>query len=124
MPAGNKYYDHLPVWAGGNAYFNGARPWEKEQGAVVDTAEPIELSLEEREDGWYLKTNLCAILAEKKVGIISTEILGMAFEPEQKFENPDGTPIVFDRDYSGAHRGVLTVPGPFEQSEETEKKVF
>lgn len=124
VPAGNKYYDHLPVWAGGNAYFNGARPWEKEQGAVVDTAEPIELSLEEREDGWYLKTNLCAILAEKKVGIISTEILGMAFEPEQKFENPDGTPIVFDRDYSGAHRGVLTVPGPFEQSEETEKKVF
>lgn len=28
---GNCYYDHLPVWASGNLYFNGARAWEKKQ---------------------------------------------------------------------------------------------
>ena len=98
VPAGNKYYDHLPVWCGGNAYFNGAQPWEKEKDAFADTEDKIELSLEERGDGWYLKTNLYEVLTKENAGIISTETLGMAFEPEQKFENPDGTPIVFDRD--------------------------
>ena len=112
------------VWCGGNAYFNGAQPWEKEKDAFADTEDKIELSLEERGDGWYLKTNLYEVLTKENAGIISTETLGMAFEPEQKFENPDGTPIVFDRDYFGAHRGALTVPGPFTEKEGTEKKVF
>ena len=45
--------------------------------------------------------------------MINTEILGKAFEPEQPFENPDGTPIRFDTDYFGNHRGVHVIPGPF-----------
>ena len=44
--------------------------------------------------------------------MINTEVLGNAFEPEQPFENADGTPIRFDEDYFGNHRGVATVPGP------------
>ena len=42
----------------------------------------------------------------------------MAFEPEQPFENPDGTPIVFDTDYFGYRRGSSPVPGPFESADE------
>ena len=38
----------------------------------------------------------------------------MAFEPEQLFENPDGSPIVFDEDFFGAHRSVNPQVGPFE----------
>lgn len=123
VPAGNKYYDHLPVWSGGNAYFNGAQPWEKEQDALVDNVSQIDLSLEEREDGWHLKTNLYDILTGKTEGLISTETLGMAFEPEQRFEDPDGTPIIFDRDYFGVHRGVLTMPGPFADRKDAGKKL-
>ena len=37
-------------------------------------------------------------------------------EPEQLFENPDGTPIRFDTDYFGNHRGVEVLPGPFASS--------
>ena len=45
--------------------------------------------------------------------MINTEVLGKAFEPEQYFEHPDGTPIQFDSDYFGNHRGVKVLPGPF-----------
>ena len=46
-------------------------------------------------------------------GFTGAETLGMAFEPEERFENPDGSDIVFDRDYHGRHRSLSTLPGPF-----------
>lgn len=107
-----RYFDKLPVWTGGNAYFNGAVPCEKEENyRIID--ELVEFKLEIKEDGGYLSTNLFERLADMKVGIISTETLGEAFEPEQKFENPDGSPIIFQRDYFDNHRGVSSIPGPF-----------
>ena len=48
--------------------------------------------------------------------MVHTDVLGMAFEPEQKFENPDGTAIRFDSDYFGNHRGVNVLPGPFAEA--------
>ena len=42
-----------------------------------------------------------------------TDTLGLAFEPEQRFESPDGSAITFDIDYFGNHRGVTAMPGPF-----------
>ena len=49
---------------------------------------------------------------------ISTEFLGEAFEPEQKFENPDGSPITFDKDYFGKTRSSHPAYGPFEELRE------
>lgn len=69
------------VWASGNLYFNGARAWEKEINAVTDAEHTVDISVEKKEDGWYLKTNLYDIIKEENDGIISTETLGMAFEP-------------------------------------------
>ncbi len=45
--------------------------------------------------------------------MIHTDTLGKAFEPEQRFENPDGTDITFDSDFLGNHRGLNVIPGPF-----------
>ena len=55
---------------------------------------------------------------------ISTEVLGEAFEPEQKFENPDGSPIVFKLDYFDEERGVNPLPGPFASGEEAKESLF
>lgn len=117
----DRYYIHLPVWAEGNVYFNGARSWKKETNAVVDTEHTVEIALEEKDGTWTLKTNLYDVLPKVKVGTISTETLGMAFEPEQMFENPDGTPIVFNEDYFGNHRAVNPKVGPFEYAEDAAK---
>ena len=45
--------------------------------------------------------------------IRSSQTLGMAFEHEQRFEQPDGEDIVFDMDYYGIKRGMKPVAGPF-----------
>ena len=62
---------------------------------------------------WILKTNVYDLLGNFRDGIITTETLGKAFEPEQPFEHPDGTPIIFNSDFFGAHRGAAALPGPF-----------
>ena len=106
----------LPVWAEGNVYLNGAKGISKEVNPVVDTQER-EIQMEVDEDGTF-RTNLKEILDKLPVAntrIITTEILGMAFEPEEYYENPDGTPIVFNVDYYGNPRGDAPMPGPIEE---------
>ncbi|QHQ59716.1 hypothetical protein Ana3638_01985 [Anaerocolumna sedimenticola] len=114
----DKYYDHLPVYAGGNIYFNGAEPYDGEKDYVKDDLHQIELQLVEEKDGIFLKTNLFQYLPDSTNEVITTEILGEAFEPEEKFEHPDGSPITFNEDYQGKHRGIHPVSGPFEITKE------
>ena len=64
------------------------------------------------------------MLEKVRVGIINSDILGYAFEPEQRFENPDGSDIVFDKDFLGVHRGVETIPGPFAEAAEISEILF
>lgn len=116
-----KYYSHLPVYTGGNVYFNGAQPWEKETNYVEDKEHKITVSLVEKDGNCYLETNLDQYLPKFATPFISTEVLGEAFEPEQKYENPDGTPILFDRDYRGEKRGVNPAAGPIENVEDWKK---
>ena len=103
----------LPVWCRGNVYFNGAKAWEHETDCLVDAEHPVSVEVTVGEDDRpRLETNLYDVLGEFRAGMVDSDVLGRAFEPEQRFENPDGTRIVFDRDYFGAHRGVAVVPGP------------
>lgn len=75
------------------------------------------VGLEEENGNWFLKTNIYQLMKEYCVGVLTSDALGCAFEPEQRFENPDGSDIVFDRDYFGTHRGLSTLPGPFSEPE-------
>jgi len=80
---------------------------------VANERSDIKMELVE-EDGMYrLETNVYELCTGFFGKMVHTDVLGMAFEPEQKFENPDGTPIRFDSDYFGNHRGVNVLPGPF-----------
>ena len=79
---------------------------------MEDTEHEVKLELREQDGRYYVDTNLCEYLPAMETPFVSTELLGEAFEPEQRFENPDGTPIFFDRDYFGAPRGIHPVPGP------------
>jgi hypothetical protein len=77
------------------------------------------------QDGKYsIKTNIYDIIGSFADGIINSDILGEAFEPEQRFENPDGTAIIFDKDYLGEHRGLSTIPGPFASAEAAKKQLW
>ena len=78
----------------------------------------------EKDGTYYLDTNLYEVLKDFTGRMIHTDILGQAFEPEQKFENPDGTAILFESDYFGGHRGIQVVPGPFASAEDAKKPLL
>ena len=104
---------HLPVWVEGNVYFNGAKACRKETHNLVDTEHEVTVDVQLRDGKPVLSTNLYDFLDGFTVDLIDSDVLGKAFEPEERFENPDGTPITFDRDYFGSHRGTGILPGPF-----------
>lgn len=118
------HFSHLPVWVNGNAYFGGAKPCKNEKDKLVDTEHEIYVKLVEKDGSYTLDTNLYQWLGDFKDGIINSDILGYAFEPEERFENPDGTSIIFDEDYLGRHRGLNALPGPFVCGCEAEEKLF
>lgn len=117
------YYDHLPVYTGGNIYFNGAQPCNLEEKYIIDDEHKIKLYLENIDGKIYLKTNLYEYLPKMEIQFINTAILGEAFEPEQKFESPDGRPIIFDRDYMGQKRTFNLISGPFADKKEIEEPI-
>jgi alpha-L-arabinofuranosidase len=114
------HFGHLPVWCEGNVYFNGARPNKNEVNGlfVEDSGQKAEIDLKEKDGQYYLEIDLYEHLKDFQDRMIHTEILGKAFEPEAPYENPDGTPIRFDADYFGNHRGVDVIPGPFAAASE------
>ena len=122
-PTTDKYYSELPVWAGGNVYLNGARPMSKEKepdALVVEGGEKVTFAVEGDGLGASLKTNLYDVIAASGVvpacKLLHTDDIMMAFEPEEKYENPDGSPITFDTDYFGKKRNASGVlPGPFSE---------
>ena len=123
-PNSDHYYNHLPIWSAGNIYFNGAEPCNMEKDAIISDKK-IQLKLEQRDEGLFLKTNLFNAVPAKTDGVISTDTIMMAFEPEEKYENPDGTPITFNTDFFGTHReGIKVTAGPFAGAEEIQKSLF
>lgn len=119
------HFGHLPVWAEGNVYINGAKPSrhdgncrmiEKERGACAKL---------ENEDGMLrFETNLGEFIGDMDCRLITSDILGNAFEPDQRFEAADGSEIVFDEDFSGNTRTGRIIPGPFCLSAYTDAAVL
>lgn len=114
------HFSHLPVWCEGNAYLNGAKPNKNEVNGLhlENTSQKIMVELKEQNGQYQLETNLYEQIKSFNDRMINTDILGKAFEPEALFENPDGTPIRFDKDFFGNHRGVDVIPGPFAAANE------
>lgn len=120
----DRYYSELPVWAGGNVYFNGAKPMSKEKDAYVDNTNKVEINCVEKRGKIYLKTNVYDYLPKANAKLMHTDDIMMAFEPEEKYENPDGTPITFDTDLLGNKREKNVIPGCFANVDEITKPLF
>ena len=103
-----------------------AKPWKKEKNYKVDSDKKYKLKLVSDENGWYLDTDIYDFVAEVKSNLVTTKTLGIAFEPEEQFENPNGEPLILDRDFYGNMREKSTIPGPFafDKSEKTKIKIY
>ena len=118
------HFSHLPVWADGNVYLAGAKAWKKEKHNLVKDDADVQIELLEEDGQYRLSTNLYDYLDGFTTGIINSDVLGKAFEPEQRFEERDGSDIVFQSDYLGNHRGVSTIPGPFADVKELDEVIW
>ena len=91
---------------------------------MVEDQTPVFVELDENNGDPVLRTNIYSVIKDVRTGMIQPETLGEAFEPEQRFENPDGTDIIFDADYYGNHRGPAVLPGPFAEASENFVKLW
>lgn len=109
------YYDHLPVYTGGNVYFNGAQPCDTEKEAYL-APEEAKFSIIHKNGKWQLETSLFSLLPSRKLPVIDTAVLGTAFESEQPFEGPDGSFLTLDTDLQGKKHGPAPLCGPFAEN--------
>lgn len=107
------HYRALPVWIEGNAYLAGANSYKNEKNKLINSDGGVRIDLVEEDGKMILDTNVYDFIKDFKVSMINSDVLGEAFEPEQRFENPDGSEIIFNVDYAGEHRGTEVIPGPF-----------
>lgn len=113
------HFRSLPVWVDGNAYLAGSLSCRKEAHKFVDSDSAVRIDLKEQDGKLVLETNLYDLIKDFRVQMISSDTLGMAFEPEERFENPDGSDILFNTDYLGNHRDTTIIPGPFATATES-----
>ena len=115
----DKYYRPLPIYTGGNVFFGGAVPCDIEKDGYTDNDHVITWELVEAGDTEHgfdpsktvFATNLEGLLPSAE--LITSETLGKAFEPEERFETPNGEDIIFNTNYYGQLRGGNISAGPF-----------
>ena len=114
--AGLKAYDDakFPVFIADNFYFFGAMPSVNDiTPSIVPWFDPV-LEIQEKDQSVFLHFDIDKSYYKRSVKLMNTENLGRARVPKARFDNPDGTPISFDRDYSGNKRTEQNnLPGPF-----------
>ena len=117
------HFSHLPVWSEGNAYLAGAKACKNEVGGLV-LDNDVKVELVEKDGCCYLDTNIYDLLKDFTVQMVHTDTLGHAFEPSQKFENPGGSPILFNLDYFGLARESTVLPGPFADADSASRQLW
>jgi hypothetical protein len=111
----------LPMFVNGNVYLYGAQKFNQEKNQLVLNENP-NIQIEETEGGVMLSMKMDKSIAGMQNDVVNTELLGKALIPNQRYENPDGTEIIIDTDYSGKKRNVQNPsPGPFRL--ETKKQI-
>ena len=105
----------------GNAYAGHAYPFRAEQNATV--ASGMEATVEEQNGEWILTLQIPEAIAKAKCTPVTTERLGTPRVTEEPYENPDGTPIDFTKDFLGEARTECVVPGPFASLAAGERKI-
>ena len=102
---------------------NGAIPFSEETNHLILEANPNFLVSNEK-DGIYLSFDWDKSISKMRNLLVTTELLGKAKIPGQKYENPDGSAITIDYDYSGNQRNTKNpTAGPFENLSPGKNKI-
>jgi hypothetical protein len=104
----------FPLQAGGNVYYNGARPYVRETDPLVVPDLDPGIAIVTKGDEVYLAIDPGEGLARHTTSLVSTDRLGNARISSLAYENPDGSPLKVDFDYLGKPRDQRNPgAGPF-----------
>jgi hypothetical protein len=103
-----------PAYVGANAYLNGAEGFEREKDGYTDKAFNPGVKIVDEGDKVYLEMTVKKEMLDVPTQIASTATLGTARIVDAIFDDPNGNPIVLDRDYLGATRSAKPVVGPID----------
>ena len=123
--SGLKMYEkvELPMFVNGNVYMNGANPFHGEETQLILQSDPG-FQINNETDGVYFIFNWDKSISKMKNPLVTTALLGKAKIPGQEYENPDGSAITIDYDYSGNKRNMKNpTAGPFEKPSNGNNKI-
>lgn len=109
------------LYAGGNIYLSGAQGLNKQEGAADDSErmqedapffggtvstsvacdEPMPVTLVEEPDGLYLQCTVPQAVADTRMQVVTSDMLGVPRIVEERYEQPDGSDYVLDTDLLG-----------------------
>lgn len=105
----------LPVAMGGNLYLKDAVPASHEPEAKVYAGKGLEIETDPAAGRVRVHITDPELMRAAAPAMVTTELLGKSFHAEMRYEEPDGEPYRFDRDYFNVQRpGKNVTPGPFE----------
>jgi len=110
----------LTNWMDGNVYLNGAKPGNAEPYPLLLPDFDPEISIVQKEDGWYLEMTIDNTWAtSQSQRIITTDLLGTSEVTSLPFVQADGTPYTLNIDYFNKKRNAKNqFPGPFIMAED------
>lgn len=105
----------FPLQTGGNLYYDGALPYIHERDPVNLPNDNPTIQVLDDGDRVRLQFDWGQAAARAQTTLVTTALLGKARVPNASFENPDGSPLEIDTDYSGKKRDSFhPSAGPFE----------
>lgn len=111
---GTRIYNdrEYPLFARGNLYLNGARPYKDEKARVEHTINP-HVKLTSEGGKWHLNMDALPAIGMDTLPVNSV-LLGRARVPDVPYTNPDGSQLSIEIDYLGkAWIATRPLPGPF-----------
>lgn len=113
------------IQAGGNLYYDGARPDARENGSTEMLGVDPLIQLVETDGRVQLSFQLGAIPASHVSRPVTTSLLGLAGIPQLPYVNPDGSGLSVDTDFLGSQRNrTAPRPGPFESASPNNFSIF
>ncbi|WP_091038253.1 right-handed parallel beta-helix repeat-containing protein [Glycomyces harbinensis] len=104
----------LPVRAEGNLYADGAEPFRAEPAPRVIDTSPVRVEVHDAAAG-TVRVEVADSGAIDVVTPVTTGLLGMSYQAEMGYTNPDGSDLDLSADITGFPRDA-PVPGPFAAS--------
>jgi hypothetical protein len=99
-----------PVYAAGNVYAAGARPFDGELNPLVLDGGSASIVVDG--DGVHLETDLPSEFDRSRIGVVTGADLPRVRFADADFEELDGSPVVLDVDLTGSRRPAESSAGP------------